>query len=221
MENLKEKEFLNVKLALDELVKSLYGANDKVMEIVSVFLKDGDFENRKKWMNKLDTISSISETVHTIQKEWKSAFLNVNDKRAEEISNIDIIENEIISVAGGYLGGYVCSGDSIKMEFASNSGQGRGYSLKVKKDVFEKIVIFTVDYLKTNAYIQSKDILEALHGYLEQETNCKDIRSIVSKTLRFLMDRTFLKLRNGVSGYYILNQDRDAVIRFLNEIKSR
>ena len=220
METFKEKEFLNVKLVFDELVKSLYVANDKVMGITSAFFKEGDFDNRKKWMNKLDTISSISESVHSMQKEWESTFLNVNDKRAEEVS-AEIIENEIISAAGGYLGGYVCSGDSIKMEFASNSGQGRGYSLKIKKEVFEKIVIFTLDYLKINAYIQSKDIISSLHAYLEEETNYKDIRGIASKTLRFLTDKTFLTLRNGVSGYYILNQDRDAVIRFLNEIKSR
>lgn len=74
-------------------------------------------------------------------------FLNVNDKRAEEISNIDIIENEIISVAGGYLGGYVCSGDSIKWQNLQVIGQGKGYSLKVK-DVFEKIVIFTAKLFK-------------------------------------------------------------------------
>ena len=146
--------------------------------------------------------------------------MNVNDKRAEEVS-AEIIENEIISAAGGYLGGYVCSGDSIKMEFASNSGQGRGYSLKIKKEVFEKIVIFTLDYLKINAYIQSKDIILALNDYLEHKTNYKDIRSIVSKTLRFLTDQTFLTLRNGVSGYYVLNKERDAVLQFVDEIKKR
>ncbi len=220
METFKEKEFLNVKLVFDELVKSLYVANDKVMGITSAFFKEGDFDNRKKWMNKLDTISSISESVHSMQKEWESTFLNVNDKRAEEVS-AEIIENEIISAAGGYLGGYVCSGDSIKMEFASNSGQGRGYSLKIKKEVFEKIVIFTLDYLKINAYIQSKDIILALNDYLEHKTNYKDIRSIVSKTLRFLTDQTFLTLRNGVSGYYVLNKERDAVLQFVDEIKKR
>ena len=220
METFKEKEFLNVKLVFDELVKSLYVANDKVMGITSAFFKEGDFDNRKKWMNKLDTISSISESVHSMQKEWESTFLNVNDKREEEVS-AEIIENEIISAAGGYLGGYVCSGDSIKMEFASNSGQGRGYSLKIKKEVFEKIVIFTLDYLKINAYIQSKDIILALNDYLEHKTNYKDIRSIVSKTLRFLTDQTFLTLRNGVSGYYVLNKERDAVLQFVDEIKKR
>ncbi len=220
METFKEKEFLNVKLVFDELVKSLYVANDKVMGITSAFFKEGDFDNRKKWMNKLDTISSISESVHSMQKEWESTFLNVNDKREEEVS-AEIIENEIISAAGGYLGGYVCSGDSIKMEFASNSGQGRGYSLKIKKEVFEKIVIFTLDYLKINAYIQSKDIILALNDYLEHKTNYKDIRSIVSKTLRFLTDQTFLTLRNGVSGYYVLNKERDAVLQFVDEIKRR
>ena len=220
METFKEKEFLNVKLVFDELVKSLYVANDKVMGITSAFFKEGDFDNRKKWMNKLDTISSISESVHSMQKEWESTFLNVNDKREEEVS-AEIIENEIISAAGGYLGGYVCSGDSIKMEFASNSGQGRGYSLKIKKEVFEKIVIFTLDYLKINAYIQSKDIILALNDYLEHKTNYKDIRSIVSKTLRFLTDQTFLTLRNGVSGYYVLNKERDAVLQLVDEIKRR
>ena len=69
METFKEKEFLNVKLVFDELVKSLYVANDKVMGITSAFFKEGDFDNRKKWMNKLDTISSISESVHSMQKE--------------------------------------------------------------------------------------------------------------------------------------------------------
>lgn len=221
MEKLKEKEFLNVKLAFDDLVKSLYGANDKVVEIASAFFKENDFDNRKKWMDKLEMISSLTESVHTMQNEWESTFLNANDKRASKNIDIEIIENETISASGGYLGGYVCSGDSLKMEFASNSGQGRGYSLKIKKDIFEKIVIFILDYLKTNAYIQSKDILEVLHGYLERETKCKDIRSIVSKTLRFLMDQTFLKLRNGVSGYYVLNKDREAVICFVNEIKRR
>lgn len=219
METFKEKDFLNVKLVFDELVKSLYGANVRGMEIASEFLKEGDFEKRKKWMNKIDIISSISESVHTMQREWESAFLNGNNKREEDASNMDIIENEIISVAGGYLGGYVCSGDSIKMEFASNSGQGRGYSLKIKKEVFEKIVLFTLSYLKKNAYIQSKDIISSLHAYLEEETNYKDIRGIVSKTLRFLTDKTFLTLRNGVSGYYILNKDQDVILKFVDDIK--
>ncbi len=58
METFKEKDFLNVKLVFDELVKSLYGANVRGMEIASEFLKEGDFEKRKKWMNKIDIIST-------------------------------------------------------------------------------------------------------------------------------------------------------------------
>lgn len=216
----------DVDSAIELLLNSIASVNETIMNLSSDELKKGNWEKTQQCNEKSNYLVRITKDLLTLKSNWGNLFIeNTGIKKAPVVNN-ENVKNETKApdkpiytinknTPSTKKEGYTCKGNDFIMEFVSSGGSP--YSVKLPKFVFKEIGTYTAKYLEVNPYIQARDVLSVLEQYLLDNTNYKEVKSLVSKALRCLLNQGLLKNRNGRTGYYELSGTVQDILDFLNE----